>query len=134
VAIKVAPVQGWGVYWNAAHPDQPFTPVIVDLAAPGGTTAGSQAGAGSHAGTSAPSQMTAPAAGSSGSAPSPSVGVQSEGSHGPADASLAETSALSSLNQSHGDDGWFVVPSAGNDGQGGFDVAAGDISADWFIV
>ena len=76
--------------------------------------------------------MIAPAAGSSGT--SPSLGVQAETSHGPTDSSLAETSALSSLNQSHGDDGWFVVPSAGNDGQGGFDVAAGDISADWFIV
>ena len=43
MAVKVAPVQGWGIYWNDAHPSEPFTPVEVGpppyiSAAPTGST------------------------------------------------------------------------------------------------
>lgn len=43
VAVKIAPEQGWGIHWNEAHPNQPFTPVEVGpppyiSAAPPGST------------------------------------------------------------------------------------------------
>ena len=157
MAIKIAPVQGWGVYWNAAHPDQPFAPVVVDLAAPSGT-AGAQAGA-PAADSSAPSQLIAPVTGLSAATPltgalpaapqavtlSGAAASQADGTHvssdtGSAaisDAGSAEAAALQSLNHSHASDSLpFSGPAAESDGgQGGsFDIVAGDFSTDWFVV
>jgi hypothetical protein len=139
LAIKVAPVQGWGVYWNAAHPDQQFTPVAVDLAAPG-ATAGAQAAAPANflaapqAGTPANIPAAPQAVTLSSSVPASS---QADGTHVSSDAGSAETAALQSLNHSHASDSLpFSAPAAESDGGqgGGFDIATGDFPTDWFVV
>lgn len=59
------------------------------------------------------------------------------GSAAASGAGSAETAALQSLNHSHASDSLpFSAPAAESDGgqAGGFDVVAGDFSADWFVV
>jgi hypothetical protein len=62
---------------------------------------------------------------------------QTDGTHASSDAGSAEAAALQSLNHSHASGSLpFSAPAAESDGgQGGsFDIAAGDLPTDWFVV
>lgn len=62
---------------------------------------------------------------------------QAGDTHVSSDAGSAEAAALQSLNHSHASDSLpFSAPASDSDGGqgGGFDIVAGDFSADWFIV
>jgi hypothetical protein len=161
VALKVAPEQGWGIYWNEAHPDRPFTPVEVSFA-PSVSGPTTQAAGPQHTAVPVASQSgaqsLAPGMLQIVSAPAPVAGVVAPlGDSGSGTLKLAGeltgqssgtigdsgTSDAATLGGLHLADGWFVVPSAANEyGQtyaaleGGFefDVATGSFTSDWFWV
>jgi len=159
VALKVAPEQGWGLHWNEAHPDRPFTLVEVGpapyvLASPTGSSQATPAvsapampQAGAPAAQSAPALQAVAVPGVVTELHIP-VGLQGGGTQiGSAtlsDSGSAGEGPLAPLTfGAHWSDGWFVVPSAANEyGQahaaleGGFefDVATGSFTSDWFWV
>lgn len=166
MALKVAPEQGWGIHWNEAHPDRPFTPVEVSLAPSVAANAGSSQGTALTAApaalpqaNSAPHVVAAlevPSASQVTSSAQPVSGAVAMAHNIGQFAALtvsAPVGALAFSTSSAADfdsgalhaslpDGWFIVPSAGNEygqayvaGDGlVWDVAAGEFSADWFFV
>jgi hypothetical protein len=160
VALKVAPIQGWGVYYNDAHPSTPFTPVEVNpttgqtTSLPAGSLQGGpQAAAAASSVTDSFSavnfaQMNSVvstvgttsylATGSSQGGTSSSGGSSGSG-HDQGDA------APLSISQLNFHDGWYVTPSVANE-TGGADQGSGLVddgtgvdlagwgAADFFLV
>ncbi len=157
MALKVAPEQGWGIFWNEFHPSNPFTPVEVGptgapvapvaASAQAGTFAAVPAGFSGHTVFSAPAatdgvgainfgQMNATAS------VNPTyfaIGGSQGGSSGSGDPA---PDAQGTLKLSFYDDGWLIVPSLANEtgtsyagyDDGTWDLAGWSLASDWYVV
>jgi hypothetical protein len=157
MAIKVAPEQGWGIYWNEFHPSNPFTPVEVGpTGAPVAPVSGSvQAGTFAHApaGVSAQTVFSAPAAAdgfasvsftqmNATASANPTyfaIGGSQGGSSGSGDPA---PDSQGTLKLSFYDDEWLIVPSFANEtgtsyagfDDGNWDLAGWSLASDWYVV
>jgi hypothetical protein len=162
MALKVAPEQGWGIYWNEFHPDRPFTPVEVNMATHQPSVAASAQAGGAPApvtaqGSASHSVFAAPAAADGFAAvnfaPMNAVASVTAAGFGSASQALSQTGSgdhapdaqgsTLSLNQLsfYGDD-WLIVPSFANEAgtsyagfdEGTWDLAGWSLSSDWYLV
>jgi hypothetical protein len=151
MALKVAPEQGWGIFWNEFHPSNPFTPVEVG---PTGAPVASTVQAGSaSAGFSAHTVFSAPAAAdgfasvnftqmNATASANPTyfaIGGSQGGSSGSGDPA---PDSQGTLKLSFYDDDWLIVPSFANEGgtsyagsdDGSWDLAGWSLASDWYLV